>query len=198
MWNAIQARHPAEACQLAESSAVITYYPTSPVRPASRHQEDSDHVHQVIDLIESTESIVDPPRQQPSPASTQRTVDAPPSTLISRVGLGLLAPFRLDLASLAMPASSTAYSHEAASFAQTSHGTAASTANRPLHSSPGRVAITADTRLGASSADPPITHLINPTATLIQSGVLRRAQAPFADLRLIEAAEARMVMQPNL
>ena len=197
MWNAIQARHPAEACQLAESSAVITYYPTSPVRPASMHQEDSDHVHQV-DLIQSTESIVDPPRQQPSPASTQHTVDAPPRTLISRVGLGLLAPFRLDLASLAMPASSTAYSHEAASFAQISHGTAASTANRPLHSSPGRVAITADTRFGASSADPPITYLINPTATRIQSGVLRRAQAPFADLRLIDAAEARMVMQPNL
>ena len=193
MWNAIHARHPAEACQLAESSAVITYYPTSPVRPASRHQEDSDHVHQ-----ESTESIVDPPRLQPSPAPTQRTVDAPPTTLISRVGLGLLAPFRMDLASLAMPASSTAFSHEAASFAQISHGTAASTANGPLHSSPSRVAITADTRFGASSADPPITYLINPTATLIQSGVLRRAQAPFADLRLIDAAEARMVMQPNL
>ena len=52
MWNAIQARHPAEAAELSNSSAVITYHPRPPTRPPGP-QGNTGLSQQVLSAIRS-------------------------------------------------------------------------------------------------------------------------------------------------
>ncbi len=193
MWNAIQARHPTQAAQLSDSSAVITYHPTSPVRSASRDQADSRPPHQSIadehalhgrgrstELIHAIMHTV-MVRHQAASTEQQNPSEAPvapgigdvgsitfpgaaSSSMAARVGLGLLAPLRLDsrVDETLSASSSTAES------ASVSRYPAVVTGARPLHLSPTRVPRSAS---NVSSASPS------------QSEHLRRAQAAFADLR---------------
>lgn len=191
MWNAIQARHPTQAAQLSDSSAVITYHPTSPVRPTSRGQNDAEQRHQSTanehallgrgrsaDFIQSimhTVMVRNQAEQQnpseapmaPGIADGGRSPTSPAaasSSAASRVGLGLLAPLRLDswIDENLSASSSTAES------ASVSRDPAVVTGARPSHLSPTRVPRSAT---NVSSASPS------------QSEHLRRAQAAFADLR---------------
>jgi len=191
MWNAIQARHPKQAAQLSDSSAVITYHPTSPVRSTSRDQDNARqrrqttaNEHALHGRGRSTEFIqsimhtimVRNQAEQHNPSETPMapgigdgggsptSPGAASSSIASRVGLGLLAPLRLDsrVDENALASSSTAES------ASVSRDPAAVTDARPLHLSPTRVPSSATDVLPASPS---------------QSEHLRRAQAAFADLR---------------
>lgn len=191
MWNAIQARHPKQAAQLLHSSAVITYHPTSPVRSTSRGQDDARqrrqataNEHALHGRGRSTEFIqtimhtimVRNQAEQQNPSETPmapRIADeggsptspgAASSSTASRVGLGLLAPLRLDsrVDENSLASSSTAES------ASVSQDPAAVTHATPLHLSPIR-------------APPSATNA--PSASPSQSEHLRRAQAAFADLQ---------------
>ena len=189
MWNAIQARHPTQAAQLLDSSAVITYHPTSPVRSTSRDQDDARPRHQSIanehalhgrgrsaDIQSIMHTVMvrnQAEQQNPSEAPvapgigdggrSPTSTGAASSSVASRVGLGLLAPLRLDSrVDETLSASSTAES------ASVSRDPAIVTGPRPLHLSPTRVPRSAT---NVSTASPS------------QSEHLRRAQAAFADLR---------------
>ncbi|DBA90759.1 hypothetical protein WJX77_007308 [Trebouxia sp. C0004] len=191
MWNAIQARHP-QAAQLSDSSAVITYHPTCPVRSTSRDQDDARPRHQSIaneqalhgrrrtaDFIQSIMHNVMVRNQ----AEQQNTSEAPvspgsgnggrsptspgaaSSSIASRVGLGLLAPLRLD----SQVDETLSASSSRAESASVSQYPAVVTGARPLHLSPTRVPRSASNESSASPS---------------QSEHLRRAQAAFADLRV--------------
>jgi len=200
MWSAIQARHPTQAAQLSDSSAVITYHPTSPVRSTSRDQADARPPHQSIanehalhgrgrstEFIQSIMHTV-MVRNQTEQQNTSEAPVAPgidnggrsptspgdaSSSVASRVGLGLLAPLRLDSrVDETLSASSTT-----AESASVSRDPAVVTGARSLHLSPTRVPRSAG---NVSSASPS------------QSEHLRRAQAAFSDLRARDfVAQAR-------
>lgn len=191
MWNAIQAKHPTQAAQLSDSSAVITYHPTSPVRSTSRDQDDARSRHQSIanehalhgrgrsaDFFQSIMHTVmvrnQAEQQNPSEAPVAPGVGdggrsptspgAASSSTASRIGLGLLAPLRLDSRvdeTLSASSSTAAVSRDSAGV----------TGARPLQFSPTGVPRSAT---NVSSASPS------------QSEHLRRAQAAFADLRARE------------
>ena len=192
MWNAIQARHPAQAAQLSDSSAVITYHPTSPVRSTSRDQADARPPHQSIanehalhgrgrstEFIQSVMHTVmvrnQVEQQNPSGASMAPGVDdggrsptspgAASSSTASRVGLGLLAPLRLD----SRVVENLSASSSTAESASVSQYPAVATGTRPSHLLP--------TRVPRSATDVSF-------ASTNQSEHLRRAQAAFADLRV--------------
>ncbi len=191
MWNAIQARHPTQAAQLSDSSAVITYHPISPVRLTSRDPDDARQRHQstanehalhgrgrstefIQSLLHTVMVRNQAEQQNPSEAplapgigdggGSPTTPGAASSSTASRVGLGLLAPLRLDSrVDETLPASSST-----AESASVSRDPAVVTGARPLHLSPTRVARSVT---NVSSASPS------------QSEHLRRAQAAFADLQ---------------
>ena len=200
MWNAIQARHPKQAAQLSDSSAVITYHPTSPVRSTSRDQDNTrqrrqstanDHaLHgrgrstEFIQTIMHTIMVRNQAEQQ-NPSETPVAPEfgdgggsltspgAASSSVASRVGLGLLAPLRID-SRVEEPLSASSSTAESAPV---SRDPAVVTGARSLHLSPTRV---------------PRSATNVPSASPSQSEHLRRAQAAFGDLRARDfVAQAR-------
>lgn len=205
MWNAIQARHPVEAAQLADNCAVITHQPTSPVRPASTgqdHSRPSQHFTANTGhfLQQSGQAMPDAQmplrdRQAVTSAFTGNSVfdrsqsedrrqwvqTAEPATPISPGPTTSSMASRVGLGLLAplRPGLSAHESHSASA----SRAEPASVAEYPPEPLPESLsASVTGTRSLHQSPTRALTTGV-PPASPDQTAVLRRAQAAFADLR---------------
>lgn len=205
MWNAIQARHPTEAAQLADNCAVITHQPTSPVRPAITRQDNnrsSQHSTANTRLLppQTWQAMADaqiPLRQNEAVTSAftgnsvrgrveiedrrQWAQTVEPATPISPGPTTSSMASRVGLGLLAPLRPETNIDESLSASASTAEP--ASVAQHPPESLPESLPASVT---GTTSLQPSPTRALTtgvPPASPSQTAVLRRAQAAFADLR---------------